>query len=74
MGVVNKCSFCGLSEYQVGLYGGPQVMICTECVRVMYEDIGPVEPTPRPGDDKETIVSVTSTREVSATPTPEGPQ
>ena len=63
---MHKCSFCGKSEYQVGLYGGPQVAICTDCVRMMYEDIGPVEPTPSPESEGETIVSFSSTREVTA--------
>ena len=68
---VHKCSFCGKSEYQVGLYGGPQVAICTECVRMMYEDIGPVEPTPRPEPEGETVVSLSAAREVTAAPQPE---
>jgi hypothetical protein len=68
---VHKCSFCGLSEYQVGLYGGPQVMICTECVRWMYEEIGPVEPKRRSESEGEMIVSFSSTREVSAASQPE---
>jgi hypothetical protein len=58
---VNTCSFCGKSEYQVGLYGGPQVAICTECVALFYEDVGPVAPTTRPALDGELIVSVSET-------------
>jgi hypothetical protein len=68
---VHKCSFCGKSDYEVGLYGGPQVAICTDCVRMMYEDIGPVEPTRRPGSEGKAIVSFSSTHEVTATPQPE---
>ena len=60
-----------MSEYQVGLYGGPQVAICTECVRMMYEDIGPVQPTRRPESEGETIVSFSETRQVSEVPQPE---
>jgi hypothetical protein len=58
---VNTCSFCGKSEYQVGLYGGPQVAICTECVTLFYEDVGPVAPTTRPASDGKLIVSVSET-------------
>jgi hypothetical protein len=58
---VNTCSFCGKSEYQVGLYGGPQVAICTECVTLFYEDVGLVAPTTRPASDGKLIVSVSET-------------
>jgi hypothetical protein len=61
---VKVCSFCGESEYQVGLYGGPQVAICSECVTLFYEEVGPVTPTPRPASDRESIVSVSETMTV----------
>jgi ATP-dependent protease Clp ATPase subunit len=70
--VMQTCSFCGKSEHQVGLYGGPQVAICTECVRMMYEDIGPVEPKPRPESEGETIVSFSASQEVKPAPPSEG--
>jgi hypothetical protein len=65
---MHTCSFCGKSEYQVGLYGGPQVAICTECVRTMYEDIGPLEPKSRPESEGETIVSFSVSRDVKPAP------
>lgn len=64
---MNICSFCGKSEHQVGLYGGPQAAICTECVALFYE-AGPVAPTTRPASDGELIVSVSETMTADRVP------